>query len=268
MKLVLNIIFCSLIFFACANDVKQIKENIAVSSNEIAGDESIDSGDQITDDVILAESQEVGMSNLLNKAPEQTRDNTDEQNVNDVPKTAPTIAQQQEAARKIQNELANRSPMPIEESVQEGAIFQKVVSTPRKKEEPKPSKASAKKKIAPKKTTKKQTYPAIEFEEMQIVFDTITEGDIFDHKFVFTNTGNAPLEIKSAKATCGCTQPSYPFIPIEPNEQGHISVRYNSVGKDGHQKPEVSVITNINSKEIILVMEGFVVQKEEIEGGK
>jgi len=196
----------------------------------------------------------------------------------DNPRKGSTIAEQQEAARRIQNELAQRSPMPNETEVQEGAVFQKVIST--KKEGPKATavstkktekpKASAPKAATPKakkkKAKKKQTVPAIKFEEMKMSFDTIAQGDIIDYKFVFTNTGNAPLEIKSATATCGCTQPSYPFIPVEPNEQGHISVRYNSVGKEGKQTPEVSILTNIDKKEIILLMEGFVKVEEKEEG--
>ncbi len=266
MKLVLNTLFCGLLFLACANNAEQVKKDITAPETAVDSSTIVDVQGQIAFDPVTADQEEEESETPINEAPVQIQ--TIEEDKNEGPRTGSTIAQQQEAARRIQNELANRSPMPNEESNQEGAVFQKVVSTQNKKETPKPSTASTAKKAVPKKPTKKKTYPAIEFKEMQMAFDTITEGDVFDHKFVFTNTGNAPLEIKSAKATCGCTQPSFPFIPIEPNEQGHISVRYNSVGKDGHQKPEVSVLTNINNKEIILYLEGFVVQKEKEEEGK
>lgn len=183
------------------------------------------------------------------------------------PRTRSTIAQQQEAARRIQNELENRSPKPDEEEVQKGAVFQKVVSKPSEKKKPIP--VSTKKKASAKKSTSNKAKPAIVFEEMKMTFDTIAQGDIIDHKFVFTNTGNAPLEIKAASATCGCTQPSFPFIPIEPNEQGHITVRYNSVGKEGFQNPEITIKTNVDKNEITLFMEGVVVKEsEEVEEGK
>lgn len=217
---------------------------------------------------------------------EKTEDQIKEYNTNadrnyepvDSPRTRSTIAQQQEAARKIQEELAARNPKPNEDQVLEKAVFEKVISTKKEKkttavtEKPKADAPIAEKKKAvkakPKKSTSKAR-PAIEFAEMKMAFDTISQGDIVDYKFEFTNTGKAPLEIKSAAASCGCTQPSFPFIPIEPNETGHISVRYNSVGKEGFQNPEITVKTNVDSKEIILFMEGFVkLEEKEEEGSK
>ncbi len=45
--------------------------------------------------------------------------------------------------------------------------------------------------------------------------------------FEFTNTGDAPLIIKEAKSTCGCTVPSWPKEPIAPGKTGKIEVKYN-----------------------------------------
>ncbi len=166
------------------------------------------------------------------------------------PKVRSTIAQQQEAARKILNESAG-----IQNT--EKPVFQKVVS---KKDEvvsdPKP---------APKSTNTGKRIPAIEFDEKVITFDTIMSGDVVDYKFNFVNAGNAPLSIESAKATCGCTQPSYPFIALNPGEKGYIGVRYNSVGKKGKQKPRITIMTNINDDPIHLFLDGFVMEKPKVE---
>lgn len=122
----------------------------------------------------------------------------------------------------------------------------------------------------PKKKTskpkKKRAKAAIEFEKVSYNFGTIAPGDVIEHKFNFTNTGKGELVIKDAKATCGCTMPSYPFIPIAPGETGTIGVVFNSTGKLGKQKPIVTLTTNIGTKKIYL--EGYVFPKERAEDKK
>lgn len=100
------------------------------------------------------------------------------------------------------------------------------------------------------------------FEEAVHDFGEITEGDIIKHKFKFKNTGNAELVIKSAYASCGCTDPSYPFMGIPPGEEGFIGLVYNSVGKDGPQKPEVTIKTNADDLSIVLFLKGIVNPKK------
>lgn len=75
---------------------------------------------------------------------------------------------------------------------------------------------------------------------------------------MFSNEGNAPLVITNAKATCGCTQPSFPFVPIEAGETGFIGVRYVSVGKEGVQKPLITVTTNASKEPVTLMFNGTV----------
>ena len=79
------------------------------------------------------------------------------------------------------------------------------------------------------------------------------------HAFKFTNTGNAPLEITNAEVSCGCTYPSYPFLPIEPGKTGEITVTFNSKGKFGKQKPIVTIYTNTPEKQYKLMLEGEVI---------
>ena len=102
----------------------------------------------------------------------------------------------------------------------------------------------------------------IAFEVSEYDFGEIEEGESVEYKFAFENIGNAPLNIMEASATCGCTVPSYPFIPIEPGELGYIGVRYNSVGKDGPQKPIVSVLTDGEPSRVTLDLKLVVVEKK------
>lgn len=257
------LIFClSFVLGSCANSSNSSKFAEATKSiqeEEVDIDSATEEIDLDSDNSnVEAEKQEEDEAIAeasIPEAPKRTQTEAPE-----VKRKASTIAEQQEAARKIQDELNARNPKPNEDNNLENAVFEKVVEKPKPKK-PAPKNTQVKKK-------EKKDWPAIEFEEMTMVFDTITQGDIIEHNFIFTNTGNAPLEIKSAAATCGCTRPSYPFIPIEPNEQGRISVTYNSVGKEGFQNPEVTIKTNISSKEIVLMMEGFVLVPQKAEGNK
>ena len=103
-----------------------------------------------------------------------------------------------------------------------------------------------KKKIKSKKILK----PHIEFEQEVYELGELVSGEIVEQKFIFKNVGNAPLNIKKAEGTCGCTMPSYPFLAIEPGGNGVIGVTYNSVGKNGLQEPEILVYSDDQSQPI------------------
>jgi len=142
--------------------------------------------------------------------------------------------------------------LPEEDKVEEVIKETKSTSTPK----------VVKKEIAPKVKPQKKHKPKprskIEFDNIKYDFGEIIQGDTVDYKFIFKNTGKGPLVINSAKATCGCTQPSFPFIPIEAGEEGHIGVRYVSIGKEGLQKPLITVYTNASKEPINLMMKGKV----------
>ena len=122
------------------------------------------------------------------------------------------------------------------------------------KEEPKP----AKKKVLGK--------GKIAFETYVYEFGEIDEGDIIKYDFYFTNKGQRPINIKNCTATCGCTVPSYPFLPIGPGEKGYIGVTYNSLGKFGKQTPVVTVISDADEKVVKLKLTGTVIPKLQNEG--
>ncbi len=101
--------------------------------------------------------------------------------------------------------------------------------------------------------------PSFEFEEEEFDFGTINEGDVVDHTFKFTNTGEAPLVIQSASASCGCTVPSYPKEPIAVGESGEIKVQFNSKNKSGQQSPNVTITANTDPNISRLRIKGVVV---------
>ena len=75
--------------------------------------------------------------------------------------------------------------------------------------------------------------------------------------FTFKNTGDAPLVIHQAIASCGCAVPDYPKTPIKPGESGKITVTYNGAGKfPGHFKKSITVRTNAKQERTRLYIEG------------
>lgn len=118
------------------------------------------------------------------------------------------------------------------------------------------SKKEEKKKEKKKKVRKKR--PKVKFESTKHNFGLLMEGKEIEHTFKFKNTGDADLMISNATATCGCTTPSYPFIPIKPGETGEIGVTYNSKGKLGSQKPTITIFTNARPRQYKLYLEGIV----------
>lgn len=83
-------------------------------------------------------------------------------------------------------------------------------------------------------------------------FGTIQSGKAVTHTFRFKNTGQSPLIIKNAKASCGCTVPKWPKEPIHPGGEGAIDVTFNSKGKSGNQHKSVTITANTDPAEIRL----------------
>ncbi len=109
-----------------------------------------------------------------------------------------------------------------------------------------------------KKREARRNAPKVKFEQTTHNYGMIMQGDEITHKFKFRNTGKSELVISNATASCGCTQPTYPFIPIAPGEEGFIGVNFNSTGKLGPQKPTITITTNASPKTYKLYLDGFV----------
>ncbi len=86
--------------------------------------------------------------------------------------------------------------------------------------------------------------PQISFTDTFHDFGKIVAGEKVEHNFTFTNTGDAPLVIEDASASCGCTLPKYDRGPFAPGQSGKIQVQFNSAGKNGLTKKEVYLTTN------------------------
>jgi len=89
-------------------------------------------------------------------------------------------------------------------------------------------------------------------------FGTISQGDIAEHTFKFKNNGEAPLIIESAKASCGCTVPTYTQEPVPVGGEGVVTVRFDSKGKTNVQNKTVTITANTYPKISRLRIKSFV----------
>lgn len=101
------------------------------------------------------------------------------------------------------------------------------------------------------------------FEVKSHDFGTIKEADgPVSCTFEFTNTGNKPLLIIDASASCGCTRPEFPTKPIKPGKKGKIKVTYSPIGRPGAFKKTVKVKTNGKERTTTLRISGTVIPKK------
>ena len=86
----------------------------------------------------------------------------------------------------------------------------------------------------------------IQFDKSEYNFGSFPEtSPVQKCTFTFTNSGDKPLVINQAIASCGCTVPSYPKAPIKPGQKGTIEVTYNGKTKfTGHFKKAITFYTN------------------------
>ena len=99
------------------------------------------------------------------------------------------------------------------------------------------------------------------FESEVIDYGTISQNADGVRIFKFTNTGNAPLIISTAKGSCGCTVPTWPKQPINPGEKGEIKVKY-ATNRVGPINKTVTVSSNGTIASKVLRIKGNVLVKE------
>ncbi len=102
----------------------------------------------------------------------------------------------------------------------------------------------------------------IQFKEDTYDFGTINEGLKAKHVYEFTNVGTEPLIIQDAKASCGCTVPTYSNEPVAPGETGKIEVVFDSKGRPGKTSKYVTVTANTEPVKTKIFLTGEVKPKK------
>lgn len=101
----------------------------------------------------------------------------------------------------------------------------------------------------------------LSFEDTLHNFGILTEGEVVEYEFTFTNTGKRDIIINEAKASCGCTVADYPAHPFKPGQKDKIKVTFSSEGKPGMNERGVVVTTNGNPSVYTLTIQAQVNKK-------
>lgn len=102
-------------------------------------------------------------------------------------------------------------------------------------------------------TTASKNGPVLTWDKSTHDFGNMEQGDVLEHTFKFTNTGNEPLVITNVQVSCGCTTPKgWPRDPVMPGGSGELTVAFNSTGKMGAQTKPVTIVSNaINDAKLV-----------------
>lgn len=105
----------------------------------------------------------------------------------------------------------------------------------------------------------KASSTTLSFDKMKHDFGNVKSEVENTTEFVVTNTGKNPLIISDVSASCGCTMPQKPEVPISPGESDVIKVAFKSKpGQENEVKKTVTVTANTDEKIHILEIRAFV----------
>jgi hypothetical protein len=86
--------------------------------------------------------------------------------------------------------------------------------------------------------------PVIEFGEKVWNIGQISQGEKFEHEYVFTNKGKSDLIIRKVRAGCGCTAIAPTKTVLKPGESGTVKAVFDSRGQRGRQNKGITVVSN------------------------
>ena len=113
-----------------------------------------------------------------------------------------------------------------------------------------------------------QAAPKIVFDNEEVVFENIKEGESQIAKFTFTNKGDQNLIIDRVAPSCGCTVATYDKV-IKPGAQGVITLKLDTTGITGAFRKTAVVSSNDPLKPTsTLVMMGETISKLKVDKGR
>ncbi len=107
--------------------------------------------------------------------------------------------------------------------------------------------------------------PVMTFETTTVDYGTIEQHSERVRFLKFSNTGDAPLLIQTAKGSCGCTVPTWPKEAIMPGESSEIKISYDTK-RLGNINKRVTITTNEGGEPHVLKVIGKINPAEKDEG--
>lgn len=110
-----------------------------------------------------------------------------------------------------------------------------------------------------------QAAPELVVEQPHYNFGTIIQGTRVDHVFGLRNVGDAPLQIRQVKPSCGCTAATVSSTTILPGKKGEIKASFDSRNFYGSVNKGIVVESNdAKSPAYSLSLSGTIVEEVEV----
>jgi len=101
------------------------------------------------------------------------------------------------------------------------------------------------------------TFAEMTFENEEYNMGVVDEKRV-TYDFKLTNSGNAPLIVRTASVDCEWLVLKWPLTPINPGESGIISVTYNGAGHAGAFSKSILIASNANRSPLSFTVKGYV----------
>lgn len=106
-----------------------------------------------------------------------------------------------------------------------------------------------------------QSKPVMRFEKKEYDLGTLkftSETKKVKLKYMFKNTGNAPLIINRVQTSCGCTISEWTKKPVPSGAKGHVYAILDLKGKIGLIRKTLFVYSNASNEVIQLYIKGII----------
>jgi hypothetical protein len=105
----------------------------------------------------------------------------------------------------------------------------------------------------------KPPVPSVHFADTIFDFGSVMAGDVVRHEFVFTNAGDANLELTGVYPSCGCTTVETWSHSVQPGGNGIVSLKFDSSRFNGPVTETTTVVNNDRSHHsLVLSFKGVV----------
>ena len=101
-------------------------------------------------------------------------------------------------------------------------------------------------------STPEQPMTKASFAKEEYDFGTMKKGEVVQHVYEVTNTGDKPLYINSVQPACGCTAPDYTKDAIAPGEKGQVTLSFDSKNFNGAVTKTAQVFMNAENSPVTL----------------
>lgn len=106
--------------------------------------------------------------------------------------------------------------------------------------------------------------PVMEFKETLHDFGTVIEGETVTYSFKFKNSGGDNLLISNVSASCGCTATKYTKEPVEPGDEGVVTVTFNTRRRNGFQNKTITVSSNTQPNKTVLRIKAKIISPKDL----